>query len=526
LTETLSPQAHVARGATFTFIQGVLNAGLGVLYVWVLLHTKEITGQILFTQSDFGFYTMLSFLLTLSSTVGLLALRSASVRYIAHYLADGEEEKARSVVTRILQVSAVTSITITVAIFALAGMLSNIFASSILIFQLLSVCSTLQIFYYQTQGFLQGVQKIRELALINILYTAVQYVLAIVLVYAGFGVLGIVISWIFALSLSWLITFSLTLRNISPSTHSHELKPLLMFSFPIYVSALLTFLVNWVDQILVLPFKGTDVLGVYSIAVRASVVPNLVSVAIITALFPKLSELHSAFGSGGLRDSFKTSTRYAAFIGFPVSLMVATLAYPIIVLFATVRYVDAVVPLAVMCIASLPSTLGAAIIPTFYTLKKTKAASLITGFSIVLQAFLSFISLAVLNLDLTSVAFSRLFAAVGGLVLGVYVLRLSLKIEFDKEAVWKSATASIVMVFSLFGLELLRTFLEPSSYQFLVLRIRQLPIYVIVGMTVYLLSLVALRAIKKRDIELLRDFLPSSLRWIADLVNRIMNIRR
>jgi hypothetical protein len=108
----------------------------------------------------------------------------------------------------------------------------------------------------------------------------------------------------------------------------------------------------------------------------------------------------------------------------------------------------------------------------------------------------------------------------------VYVLRLSLKIEFDKEAVWKSATASIVMVFSLFGLELLRTFLEPSSYQFLVLRIRQLPIYVIVGMTVYLLSLVALRAIKKRDIELLRDFLPSSLRWIADLVNRIMNIRR
>jgi len=525
LTETLSPQVHVARGATYTFIQGILTAALGVLYVWVLLHTKEITGQILFTQSDFGFYTMLSFILTLTSTIGLLALRSASVRYIAHYLVEGKTDKARSVVTRVLQVSVVTAITIAVALFALAGMLSNIFASSILIFQLLAISSAIQIFYFQTQGFLQGIQRIRELALINILYTVVQYSLAIILVYAGYGVLGIVISWVLAVGLLWLITLLLTFRDIFPSPHAHEFKPLLAFSFPIYVSTLMTFIVNWVDQILVLPFKGTDVLGVYSIAVRASVVPNMVSVAIITALFPKLSELHSAIGVRGLSDSFKTSTRYAAFIGFPVSLMVAALAFPIIVLFATVRYVDAVLPLAVMCIASLPSTLGSAIIPTFYTLKKTKTASLITGFSIVLQALLSFISLAFLNLGLTSVAFSRLFAALGGFVLGSYVLRLSLNIEYDKEAIWKSAVASIVMVLSLFGLEFLRMLLEPLSFQFLVLRIRQLPIYALVGAVVYLLSLIVLRAVKKRDMELLREYLPAKFRWIAGLLDRIIHIR-
>ncbi len=515
----------MARGATFTFVQGILSAGLGVLYVWALLHSKEFTGRVLFTQTEFGFYTMLSFILTLTSNIGLLALRSASVRYIATYLAQGKEEKARSVVTRVLQVSAVASITIMAVLFILAGRISNTFASSILIFQLLSISSAFQIFYFQMQGFLQGVQKIRELALVNILYTAVQYLLAIFLVYAGFGVLGIVISWVFALSISLLITLLLTLRSIPPSIHSHEFKPLLTFSLPIYGAGLLTFVVNWVDQILVLPFEGTDALGVYSIAVRASVVPNLVSVAIIMALFPKLSELHSSLGVNGLRDSFKTSTRYSAFIGFPVSLMVATLAYPIIVLFATVSYVDAVIPLAVMCIASLPSTLGSAINPTFLTLKRTKVASLITAVSIILQTILSFVSLAYLNLGLVGVALSRLFAACGGFFLGAHLLRSSLKVEFDRKAIWKSATSSIMMVLSLFALEFLRMLLEPNSYQFLVLRIRQLPIYFVIAAMVYLLSLITLRALEKRDIALLRDYLPTKFRCIANLLARVARIK-
>lgn len=496
-----------------------------MLYVWFLLHTKEIAGQILFTEADFGMYTMLSFILTLTSTLGIFALRSASVRYIAHYLAKGEKDEARSVVTRVLQISALTSLTIAVLLFALAGMLSNIFGISFHVFLLLPLSSAVQIFYFQTQGFLQGLQKIRELAIIGVFYTIVQYSVAILLVYAGFGVLGIVISWLFALFLSCSTSFFVTLRNISPSAHAHELEPLLLFSFPIYVSVLLVFIVGWIDQILVFPFLGAEALGVYSIAVRASVVPNLVPTAIVTSLYPKLSELHSKLGVGSLRDAFRTSTRYAALLGFPISLMVAILAYPIIVLFATVRFVDAVLPLAVMCIASIPTVLGSAITPTLYTLKRTKVASSITAIVIVLEVFLSYVSLSYLNADLVGVAISRFFAALAGFGLGAYVLSRILRIEFDREVIWKSAAAAIMMVISLFALELLRAITDPSSYQFLVLRLRLLPVYAVVGAVVYLLSLIASKTLKKRDMELLHDFLPSRLRWIAGLLDHIVRAR-
>jgi len=64
-----------------------------------------------------------------------------------------------------------------------------------------------------------------------------------------------------------------------------------------------------------------------------------------------------------------------------------------------------------------------------------------------------------------------------------------------------------------------------SSYQFLVLRLRLLPIYVVVDVVVFLLSLIVLKAVKKRDIELLHDFLPLHLRWIADSFSRVAHVK-
>lgn len=524
MTETTSPQTHVARGATLIFIQGVLSSALGVLYVWLLLHTKEIAGQTLFTELDFGVFSILSFIFTLTSTLGVVALRTASVKYVSHYLAIGKIDKAKSMITRVLQVSVITSLIISAVLIVSSRWLSQVIGTSVLVFQLLPLSSVIQIFYFQSLGFLQGLQKIREIAIIGVFYTVCNYSVSTILVYGGFRVLGIIIGWLFALILSSSISLLITFRALSPTTQAHDLQPLLRFSFPIYISTILAFIIGWVDQILIFPFLGTEALGVYSLAVRASVVPHLVSTAIVTSLFPKLSEMQSAHGFEGLRNAFKVSTRYAALVGFPVTLMIATLAYPIIVLFATVRFVEAVIPLTIMCVAALPVTVGAATSPTLFTLERTKTASIIAMAVIVLEAVFSYISMAFFGAGLTGVAFSRLLASVAGFSLRTYALQLILKVEFDKEALWKSAAASIVMVLSLFALELLRAIIEPMPYHFLVLRLRFLPVYAAVGFVVYLLSLIGLKAVKQFDLQLLHDYLPRSLRWIARLFARVARV--
>jgi O-antigen/teichoic acid export membrane protein len=522
LSITLSPQTHVARGATYIFLQGVLTSGLGVLYVWFLLHTKELTGQILFTEADMGLLTMVSFLLSLTSLLGIIALRSASIRFLAQYLAEEKVDEARSVITRVLQVSLVTSSVIVIVLLVFAKELSLFLASPLTVFLLLPISSVLSIFYTQAQGFLQGLQKFRDFAALSLLYSVVHYSIAVFLVYAGFGILGVAISWFLTLILICFVSLIIVFRSLKPSRHTHALKPLLEFSFPIFISVLLTFIVGWVDQIFILPFLGLEALGVYNLAVRASSVPNLVSTALTTSLFPKLTELHSRFGSETLSGAFKTSTRYAALLGFPISLLVAVLAYPIVVLFATARFVEAVVPLAIMCVASLPTILGSAITPAFYTLKRTRLASAIMAISIIFEALLSFILLAYFNVGLDGVALSRLLATITVFVLGVYFLRPLIKVEFDKEVLWKSAAASGVMVLSIFLLEAVRFQIEFSSYNFLVLHLRQLPMYAIVGGCVYFLSLILLKALKREDINLLRDYLPSRFKWVIKFLERLV----
>jgi hypothetical protein len=81
-----------------------------------------------------------------------------------------------------------------------------------------------------------------------------------------------------------------------------------------------------------------------------------------------------------------------------------------------------------------------------------------------------------------------------------------------------------MMILSIFAMEFLRAMVE-SPYQLLVLRLRLLPIYAVVGVSVYLVSLIALKTVERRDVELLHNYLPTRLRWIAGLLSQIARPR-
>ena len=92
-----------------------------------------------------------------------------------------------------------------------------------------------------------------------------------------------------------------------------------------------------------------------------------------------------------------------------------------------------------------------------------------------------------LDAGLCGVALSRLTAMPSAFVFGALMLRRCLKVDFDKAA-WKAGAASMSMVLSLLALEPLRALIKPSSYQFLVLSLRSLPVYGVVGVMVCLVA--------------------------------------
>jgi hypothetical protein len=80
------------------------------------------------------------------------------------------------------------------------------------------------------------------------------------------------------------------------------------------------------------------------------------------------------------------------------------------------------------------------------------------------------------------------------------------------------------MVLIIIAIDVIRGCVSPLSYQFLVFRLQFLPLYVAIGGLAYFCALILLRAIKKQDIELLKEYLPKSFRKIASLLQRIARV--
>ena len=194
-----------------------------------------------------------------------------------------------------------------------------------------------------------------------------------------------------------------------------------------------------------------------------------------------------------------------------------------IILFTGWSYSDATLAassLVIISLAALVGTLGVAVGPILMTLERTVIVSLISVVSMSVSVFLSYYALAYLSLGMIGTAWARTITSVVGLALSLYALKRYVPISFDKEALWKASTASAIMIVAIVALDLMRKFVGLGSYEFLVIRLHLLPIYVAVGALAYFLALVALRAMKKHDIELLKEYLPKSFRRMATLLER------
>ena len=528
----LRPTARVARGATYLFLQGFATAFIGLVYFAFLAHTFGSPAE----QWQMGAYALLSFILSLSSVLGTLALQYSSVKYIAQYQAQGEMEKAKGVAARVLQIGLLTSVGAFSALFFPAEWLSTLLFNTpdhALLIRVVAVCSIFAILQTSASGILQGLQRMREVAFLGLTISLTHTFVGIGLLLAGWRLYAVVIGWL----AGWVITAACSLflsyRYLGFRGKPHPVRPLLSFSFPLYISTNLGFFIAWADQLLLVSYmsllhgtiEAQSILGIYYVAIRASVVPSIFSNAVVTALFPSLSGLYAQQGLGSLKDAFRMSTRYAVLLGFPLVTGVATLAFPVIILFGGWSYIGAAEPLIIISLGVLIGTLGLAIGPILMTLERTSVVSMLSVIGVALNLSLSYATVVLLSLGMIGAAWARTLAAIIGLLVTLYAVTRYVKIAFDREAIWKSLVASALLTLAIIGVDLVRMLLSPSDYQFLVIRLHLLPIYVLAGAAAYAIGLVLLKAIKQHDVEIFEDYLPGKLKWVATWASRFASAK-
>jgi len=107
-----------------------------------------------------------------------LLFNQQSAKYISRYITQGNLEKARSVVSRVLQITLLVSLVSSMCLLIFSEQISWVLTSSnewLALFRILAATCFFIILFPQVSGFLQGLQKMRELAFVNFIFTAVQY---------------------------------------------------------------------------------------------------------------------------------------------------------------------------------------------------------------------------------------------------------------------------------------------------------------------------------------------------------------
>jgi len=204
---------------------------------------------------------------------------------------------------------------------------------------------------------------------------------------------------------------------------------------------------TWADVVIINSLTGDySITGVYYIVINSVGILSILYLPMMTTIFPALSTHHGLKKPGSISEIVRITSRIIIYIIFPSCIGLAIIAPTALTFFYGPGYAEGATPLTILSITtiivgmhSLFSTTLTATGKTGQILKINVAAAVST--------ILSLVALVPL-LETTGAALARLTTQTIATALAAYALSKEIKINLDKEALWKSALATTATVTS------------------------------------------------------------------------------
>ena len=498
--------ARLVKGSIFLATQSVVTTIIGTVALAFIAR--------ILTQVEMGVAVVLTLILGMAQMFTDLGLSGGLTKYVAEYR--GKEVDYTFMSFGAVLIKALTAGSVAALCFLTAPWLSGFLLKSgeyVFLFQLLSVNFLTFCFRITVNHLLLGVNRIREMSILNVISAFIGKTSAVGFLLCGFGLVGLVIGWTLGELAYNILGVSIIVKNRYVRIHPIReilpyLKTLARFSWPLFVTNIVLFLYSWFDRALLLVYVPLSAVAVYSIALQAFGVLSFIPMALRSTLLPYYSEQHGKDEQPKIVAGVHGSSRYIALLYTPLALGLMVTANPAITLFAGQAYAGGDVILTILCLFGGLSGLVASLGGLLLVYNMTPTVLLINVASVVG----SIVMLPVLlpSFGVVGMAVIKGTAMVTSLVLTVIVLRKRIPIEFDREAIWKSWVAAIVMFVTVWLIE--RIHFSPYL----------LPIYIVVGGATYAIASRFLRTVNENDMKLIRNLLGKKATFIIDVAEKVL----
>lgn len=485
-----------------------------IRYLVMAFFYVAVTRTTALTETDLGIISVLTFLDAVIPRLTSLALPTALTKYVSERLRRSEEAEAaiiqRTVNTSVLALSTLGMI-ITIL---LSGPISQYFwkgdtYASLIVLMAIAVYfnSLMQLFNSNLQAFF----LFGKVAATSIVWVVLSRFLGVFLAFINFGVYGVVFAYITGYGVAFVAAFLWSRGRVSSPNSYMPLKPLLKFSFPLFLSHVVLLVLNWADIVVLASITSNyATLGIYYLAAQSVGFLSVLYLPLNFTVLPLLSAQHGVKDFQGIDVTLKTASRYLHYLMLPACIGLAIIAPTALGFVYGQQYVYGSIPFAILSLAQILVALYLVFTTTLTAIGKTSDVLKINAISV-----FSYIALLLALVPLftdVGAASARFGMQVISLAMTIYLLRKSLRVGLDKESLWKSAVASIAIV----PILILTAHVLESLPTSLVLTLE-----IAVAVSVYLLLLYLLKALGHQDFELLRKTFPSLTKYI-DVAERIM----
>ena len=283
---------------------------------------------------------------------------------------------------------------------------------------------------------------------------------------------------------------------------------LVLYSFPIFFSSIMTTSGTYIDRIIVSYFINLSYLGIYNYALVIASVAAVLTMPISNLLIPKLSEYFSLDDRTGFRNTVRMLLNISSLIYIPGAMGIAAISRITLYIFAGPSYVIAYVPLIIiMFVTSL--FIGTVILASAVkSVQKSRVFVFSSGAALLSNIILSIILIPHYNIIGAGIAYSSM-TTVNFIIIYTYARKLGIS-NYDMHTVLKIWAASVMLFIIIFGVQ----FLVPYNIYSEVLLI-------ILGIGIYLFEIKYMKLIGTEERKFIISVVPSRFTVLHRLINKL-----
>lgn len=432
----------IAKGTfQIALASGLQYAVMGLFYI-VVTKTNSLT------QADIGVVSILTFISSLVLLATQLSLPTALAKFVSENVAKGQVQEAASISKTIFRTVIVLSmIGCAVAAIGSYQISEYLFGSSNYAYLVILMLGYTLAYSVVTllSSALQGLLLFGRMALVTVLFIIVSRIVGAALAFVGTGVVGVVVGYVVGATVSLAVAVVFLRGKFSKTSLNSSVRPLLRFSFPLFLGSITLLILNWADVVIVRLLSGDNALtGVYYIAVNSVTALTVLWIPLSTTIMPAMSAKKGLNRSEDITEIIRISSRYIMYIVVPACVGLALVSSTAMNFFYGSGYIEGALALSILSIASIVTAFYAVVIAALTALGKTTQILKIYGVSALVSVVA--LVLAVLPFKTVGAASARFATQLTSLVLGFYVLRREVKVRIDSEGVWKAIVASAAFI--------------------------------------------------------------------------------